>query len=152
MSRVSPAPHDIAAALELFRADEGGELFDPQFEADLRVCLRMSLQTGLVLDSVGDNPRLGVEQLDNLRDDLSAALDFFHNVYEVAQLVRGLPRHPWEWQGSLEWDAFRSSYRDALDTVRAPRASLQERYGALLSAIRLQLFLWAETFGIRSGA
>jgi len=146
---LSPPHEEVTTLLELFRIGDGQVLLDePDFETDPRVSLRVTLLTGRILESVGQHPAGALEELHWLRDDLSSALEFFGNVQAVELSLLGRTSTSWHWQDVLTWETLCAESRDGLAVLQAPATGLPQRYGALVRLIRLQLFIWAQTFAL----
>jgi hypothetical protein len=149
MNGLKPAPQDVSAILAALTSGEFATLFEtPAHAENLRVSVRVTLLTGLTLEALGNDPSSEFDELDYLRDDLNAALEFFHDLHATVQHLIGLPLPPWCWVDTLDWATFRSEYRKGISTLQDDSAPVLNRHAALIQLIQLQLFLWAQTFAM----
>jgi hypothetical protein len=153
MDRRTPDQESVATIVDHFRSGDGHVLLEePDFEDDLAVAVRVTLLVGLTLDAIGDEPASAHEMIDFVRGDIFAAIEFFQHVESIAWGISGISVTDWPWPDSLRWRDLTSLYRRDLTTLASSATKLPDRYAALVRLIRLQLALWALSFGVTANA
>ena len=148
MNRPIPSVLDVDMVLELFREEDGSVLLaEPNFEVELRVALRVTIQFGLTLEVVGSDPASHSFNISMIRDDIRSAIEFFEHVESIAVGLLGTKQRNWVWPGAFTWPDFTTEFAKELERLRAPAIPLVERYSAMVRLIRLQLAFWALTWG-----
>ncbi len=148
-----PNPHEVERLASLF----GSELasLDPGLETDLKVVLRVVLQTHQELQRLGQDPAAALaadpslhHDVDMLRDDIRSVLEFFEKIESWAAGLRGVQTVRWPWPEDISWSRLRAGFEVGLSKLGEADLALWQRFVQLVGLIRIELCFWGMTAGM----